>query len=202
MFNEKAGWARRQFDAYVEQGKVEKRRADLNGEESTDAARKFQHSFGDSWRMSGPIVGNDKFALKVLEDISTVDSHLPFDGNIKTGVKTYTPSLDETIAVVCSELGLEPWEFENQPKRTIPARARKLIVYLWVNVFGGKQIDVARKLKSSSAAVTGWYSKVISNLPEYDQEIENLKSKFPTFLKSASSEKKVRYSFEIDNLKI
>ena len=59
MFAKYPKVARKRFARYVDEGKGEGRRKDLNGEESSGAARRFQQAMGDGWRISGPIVGSD-----------------------------------------------------------------------------------------------------------------------------------------------
>ena len=48
----------------VVEGRGERRRKDLNGEKQDRATRRFEFAFGDSWRLSGPIVGSDQFAAR------------------------------------------------------------------------------------------------------------------------------------------
>jgi len=196
-FHPQTGWARRRFEQFVNDGRKEKRRADLNAEDRNGAAQRFLQVYGDSWRLSGPIVGSETFAAKVLEDIHAVDSQVR-DGGKTRAIGKRPPTLDELIAVVCAKVGTSPWEFDSQPKKKRPALARKLIVHLWVREFGGKQIDVARKLNTSSASVTRWISTVVENLPDFETLIDELRQSFPSLLEGADMGQRVRYTFEIN----
>jgi REP element-mobilizing transposase RayT len=197
MFNEKMGWARRQFDGYVNEAREEGRRRDLNGEGTQRVAKEFSKTYGDAWRISGPVVGSDEFAARVMSDLVALDSQVTRVENLGS-VSQQRPSLDEVTGIVCAEVGVELWDFEHRPKSQLAAFARKLIVYLWVVDCGGKQADVARKLNASSASVTGWYSKAIQSLPDIEPVLDRIRSQFPTFLATMASDKKIRYSFEMD----
>ena len=117
MFAKYPKVARDRFAKYVDEGKKERRRKDLNGEESSRAARRFQQAMGDGWRISGPIVGSDQFQARVLEDICAIDEQsASFGGPVMTTQSSHRPTLDELISITCAVVGLEPWEFDNNPK--------------------------------------------------------------------------------------
>jgi putative transposase len=189
--------AREKFDRYVEEGKKEGRRKDLNGEESTGAARRFQQGMGDGWRLSGPIVGSDRFQAKVLEDICAMDEQAASLDECLVAVEPRQEgTLDELIAVTSAVVGLEPWEFEEQPKRRKCALARQLIVWLWVKRFAGRQIDVARKLNTSTAAVSKWYGRAVQKRVELDALAEKVLSKMPSMLSAKSPKTTIVYGFK------
>ena len=198
MLNRKSGWARRQFDRFVQEGKTESRRTDLCGEEPSTAAKRFQQDYGDAWRISGPIVGDDQFAARVLSDIAKVDGQYAISSETRKVHSYQRPTLDELIAVVCSHVGVEPWEFEHQPKCRLSALARRLIVFLWVSEFGGSQSEVARKLKVSSPAVSKWFSRAVSDLPNLEVNLDAIKTSFPSFLEGADTSVRTRVLLEYE----
>jgi REP element-mobilizing transposase RayT len=198
MFNEKAGWARRKFDRFVLDGRDEKRRKDLNGEEQDRATRRFQSGFGDSWRLSGPMVGSEQFAAKVMEDLHEINAQVEQGVPVKVKRSRSQPELKELIGVTCAELGLESWEFENQPKAKRAALARRVILYLWVNEYGGRQADVARAMHADSGAVARWYTKALKDAGDLEPLCSRIKSQFPSILSQEDMDPKVRYSFEIE----
>ena len=196
MLNKTPGWARRQFERFVEEGKTEGRRTDLCGEEPSTAARRFQQDYGDAWRISGPIVGDDQFAARVLADIAKVDEQNAMSSTLHKVHRYRRPTLDELIAVVCSHVDVEPWAFDHQPKCRTSAMARRLIVFLWVAEFGGTQSDVARKLKVSSPAVSKWYSHAVSDLPNLEGDLDIIKKRFLSYLEGADTSAKTRVLLE------
>ena len=198
LFNEKAGWARRQFDRFVLDGRDEKRRKDLNGEEQDSASRRFASAFGDSWRLSGPIVGSEQFCARVMADLHKIDTQVKQGVAVKVPARRRRPAMTELIGVTCATLGLAPWEFENQPKRKPCALARKVIVYLWVHEFGGRQADVARALRADSGAVARWYSRALRDPGELEPLCDSIKEQFPSILSKEQTDGRVRYSFELE----
>jgi putative transposase len=196
MFAKYPKVARDKFERYVDEGKREKRRKDLNGEESSRAARRFQQAVGDGWRISGPVVGSDQFQAKVLEDICKIDEQAAsMGGHLELPDPKQRPTLDELIAVTSAVMGLEPWEFEQQPKRRPCAMARQLIVWLWVRKFGGRQIDVARKLETSTAAVSKWYGRAVKKSVELEPILDDILSRIPSMVAGETPKTEVVYGF-------
>lgn len=181
------------------EGQNEGRRKDLNGEQSTGAAGRFQQALGDGWRISGPIVGSDQFAAKVLEDIVSHDQQAArLSGKVKVGRGVERPSLKEVIGVTCAVVGVEPWEFEQQPKIRRSVLARQVITWLWVQSYGGKQIEIARELDAKTSAVSRWYGRAVQQIVELEPYCDEVQSKFPTLLSQDGGRSKVVYGFEYD----
>ncbi len=169
MFDKNAENATKMFAQFVDAGRSEGRRRDLNGEESTKAAKRFQSEFGDGWRISGPIVGSDKFAARVLEDVAAVDGQTTkFAEAVRVPDSHERPSLDELIATACVVVGVEPWEFEQRPKQSACALVKKAVTWLWVQRYQGRQIEVARSLDASTAAVSRWYGRAVSQIGDLE----------------------------------
>jgi hypothetical protein len=95
-------------------------------------------------------------------------------------------------------LGLEPWEFEDQPKQRRCALARRIIVYMWVKLYGGTQAEVARELRADSGAVSRWYTKALQDAGDIEPLCDKIKSLFPSILANEITPGKVRFSFEIE----
>jgi hypothetical protein len=198
MVNRTPGWARRQFDQFVEEGKGEKRRPDLNGEESGAIARRLQKAYRDAWRISGPIVGSASFAAKVLDDIAKMDGQTLTKAALRRNPDGARPTLDELVAVTCATVGVEPWTFAHQPKKESSALVRRVIVFLWVHAYGGTQIEVARKLNASTPAVSRWYSRAVETLPDLETLLDEIKGRFPTWLEGADTSNRIRYVLDVE----
>jgi hypothetical protein len=197
MFAKYPKTAREKFAMFVDEGKREKRRADLNGETSVSAARRFQQAVGDGFRISGPIVGSDEFQAKVLADICRADTQsASLGGNVTIAESKQRPSLEELISVAGAVVGLEPWEFEQQPKKRKSALARQLIVWIWVRRFKGKQIEVARRLETSTAAVSKWYGRAVTDAVELQELEDAILSKMPSMLSGEIPKTTVIYGFK------
>jgi putative transposase len=196
MFGKQHAANVRKFEAFVREGEGEGRRRDLNGEPGEKVARKFQEAFGDAWRVSGPIAGDQAFVAKVLADISSVDEQVAYHGHVHGG-EPVRPGLEEVIAVVCAEVGVEPWVFDHQPRKRTAVLARRLITLLWIKEYGGMQTEIGKKLKTSSGTVSGWYSKAVENLPDYEPMIDRIKEQLPTDFDDVGSPRRICFSFDI-----
>lgn len=183
MFAKYPKIAREKFSKFVNEGRTEKRRKDFSGEQSGSVVRKFRQRMGDGWQIGGPIVGSEQFQAKVLDDILAVDPQSKtLVGALQNSHAERGPTLDELIALTTAVMGLEPWEFEQQPRRRDCAAARQLIVWIWVQHCGGKQIDVSRKLNTSTAAVSKWYGRAIRRTVEQESIRAEILSKLPSMV--------------------
>ena len=81
--------------------------------------------------------------------------------------------------MTCAVVGLEPWEFEQQPKRRAPALARRIVTYLWVQRFKQPQIACAKRLCVSTGAVSRWYSKAIREVTDLETLCDEVVSNLP-----------------------
>jgi REP element-mobilizing transposase RayT len=168
--------ARRAFAAFVAEGADEARRADLTGAAQQRVARAVATDVGDGWRVSQPLVGDEAFARKVFADLERSEG-VP-EAQADT-VPTRRPSIDELVAHASAVLGLNEWEFVQQPSRRRPHTARLLVTWIWVHVFHGTQTEVARALKTSTANVSNWYGGAVRNLPELQPVIDEVLKSLP-----------------------
>ena len=159
--NPKKGWAKRQFDQFVDDAAHEARRRDLEGSKSDEMSRAYRSVLAEHLKIDGPIVGSEEFVEMVYQEVYARGS--------KSSRKAPRRSqLNKLIDTVRDELNIDAKDFMRAPKRRPCALARKIIVYLWVVEYGGKQADVAVKLKASTGAVTRWYGKVIKQIDTFE----------------------------------
>lgn len=206
MFGRQPKRARKLFHEFVESGAEESRRPDLSGERLKSAARLAQKGLGDGWRISGPILGSEAFAAKVLSDIAETDEQVKLGDVVKATRGKVLPELSDVISLTCSEIGLEPWEFEQRPRIRRSMLARRVLTWLWVRRYQGRQIDVVRTLKVSSAVVSRWYGDAVEqvvDLEELCDRVENLiDSQYRLKKKKNQKSKKeshIRYGLTMDD---
>ena len=133
----------------------------------------------------------------MIEDICAMDDQsASFSGSVKATKSSHHPTLDELISVTCAVIGLEPSEFEQQPKKRKCVTARQLIVWLWVRRYRGKQIEVARRLNTSTAAVSKWYSRAVLKIVELKKIADDITSKLPSMLSGETVKANVVYGFK------
>ncbi len=171
--NPKIGWARRQFAQFVDDTADEGRRRDLEGSKSDEMSRAYRTVLAEHLKIDGPIVGSEEFVEMVYKEVYA-------RGSRTSQKKPRQALLKKLIETVRDELQIDPREFTQFPKRKPCALARKLIVYLWVVEYGGKQSDVARRLNASTGAVTRWYGKVIQRIEGFEPLIVKIQQKMNT----------------------
>jgi len=167
--------ARVAFAEWVAEGAGEGRRPELSGEGQAKAGREVATEVGDAWRLSQPIVGSAEFAEKVFADLHRREG--PALGHAELLRKR--PEFEEVVAHACAVLGLEPWEFEQQPKRRRPQTARAVATWIWVKAVGGTQAEVARALRVNSVIVSNWYGKAVRTLPVLQPVIDEVLRALP-----------------------
>lgn len=157
LINPKLGWARRQFDQFVNETAGEGRRRDLEGSKSDEMSRAYRAVLAENLKIDGPIVGSEEFVEMVYKEVYAKGPK----GKRQSPNRVF---LDKLIDAVRTELDIDAKEFMAFPKRKPAALARKVIVYLWVAEYGGQQKDISHRLKASTGAVTRWYGKAIQSM--------------------------------------
>ena len=112
------------------------------------------------------------------------------------------PELSDVIALTCSAVDLEPWEFEQRPRTRRSMLARRVITWLWVRRFQGRQIDIARHLRVSSSVVTRWYGEAVRRIADLEplcDRIENLISMQEGSPTSPGAKRNIRYGLTMDD---
>ncbi|MBN2716565.1 MAG: transposase [Deltaproteobacteria bacterium] len=170
MVNPKAGWAQRQFDQFVDEGAAEGRRRDLEGSKSDAMSRAYRAVLAEHHKIDGPILGSEEFVEMVYQEVYARGSKSKRRHPSRT-------ELNRLVDTVREIVNIDAKDFMRYPKRKPCALARKIIVYLWVVEYGGKQSDVARKIKASTGAVTRWYGKVIQHIEDFEPLIVKVQQK-------------------------
>jgi hypothetical protein len=136
-----------------------------------------------------------------LSDIAAVDETVRNNISVNDVIAPPKPSLAELISVTSAVLGLEPWEFEQQPRRRGPALARRIVTYLWVQRFRQSQIEIVRHFCLSTGAVSRWYSKAVREINEIEPLCDDVVSRLPqkdAKEKMAEVERRVRYNLQFE----
>jgi len=168
--------ARRAFASFVEEGAGEPSSVDLSGMTAGSTAKTVATDVGDGWRISHPIVGDEEFARRVFSDLQRREGTR--EGKVG-GKHARRPGIDELVAYTCAALGLEDWEFAEHSKRRRSRTARQVITWLWVQVFSGRQADIARALNTTSANVSNWYGRAVRNLVDLQPVIDAVLDSLP-----------------------
>jgi hypothetical protein len=180
--------ASQRFEAFVAEDERGTRRPALSGEGRSEVVRRVNTVLGDGQRAFDAILGDAKFVSRVMADADKVRARM--NGRAlprhRGDAEQVRPALSAVVDAVCAELGLEPWEFERQPKRPANVLARRLIAWLWVHHFGGKQVEVARELAVPTAAVARWYGRAVENAAELEERAASLAGKLTRAARKAA----------------
>jgi len=188
--------ARRAFADFVAEGVDEQRRPELSGERPDRVGHALAKDVGDGWRLSQAVVGSEEFASKVFHDLRERE-----EAKDSEPAGLYRrPELEELIAHTCTVMGLEDWEFEQQPRRARPRTARLIITWLWVRMFDGTQAEVARAMKTYASRVSTWYGLAVRTLPDLEPLMDEVLRSLPEapLLSSWKATKRIHYHLATD----
>ncbi len=163
-FGKRKQTARKHFEIFVQEGEEETRREDFSGRR-LDVTKGTRRVFSDGNRLTDGILGDDAFVKRVLQD--SVAAQTAFDTLgfyvDKKELQKKRPRLQKVLAAVCAEVGIELNDFEARPKSRKGILARKLLVWMWVKEYGGRQVDIVTELGVTSQMVSRWYSRAIEH---------------------------------------
>lgn len=169
-FGKRASSAMAKFDAFVDEGRVDSRRPDLSGALDASEASLVRKQFGDGFRVSDGILGDEEFIRRVLSDFKVVDTALSsYKREIRRGAAE-RPRLRRVWEQVLESLEIDVIAFELRPRAARHVHAKRMLMWLWVREYGGKQIDVARFLGITTASASGLYGYVVRNAGDFDTE--------------------------------
>ncbi len=169
-FGKRPSAAVSKFDAFVDECSSEERRPELSGAAGSSEAAAVRRQFGDGYRMSDGILGDDAFIKRVLVDSDAVDAALSSHGRELRHGRVGRPSIREVWNAVLDALEINVTEFELQPRAAPHVRAKRLLMWLWVREYEGKQIEVARLLGITTASASTIYGHTVRNAGDFDTD--------------------------------
>lgn len=166
-YGKRAKTQAKRFDDFVRAGSAEGRRPELGGRDDPEARERMREVFGDGHRLSDGVLGGEEFVAKVRGDGAPTVQPVR-RARLDALAQRYRPTIDDLIDAALAVHELEPWEFEKRPRARRCVEARRAVIWLWVHEFGGQQIDVARALRVSTAAVAQQYAVCMRRVSESD----------------------------------
>jgi REP element-mobilizing transposase RayT len=158
------------FESFVREGAREPRRPELSGEGVEQAQASAKRTLGDGFRVADGVLGDDAFVERVARDVRAVEGALQ-GGRLQARLGDPTApraELDDVVDAVCAALGVERLSLETGSQARELVAARRVLTWVWVSRFGGRQVDVARALRATSSAVARWYASAREVLEELD----------------------------------
>jgi len=169
-FSRDAERAAERFDAFVEQGRSEQRRPALSGALDTTESADVRRTMGDGHRVSDGVLGSDAFVAKVRRDESRVEAALSSHGAHRRAGAAGRPTLRQVIDAVLQHRGVSALELDESPRGRRAAGVKKLVVWMWVHEYAGRQADVARALRLDTSVVSRHYGDALVSAAEHDEE--------------------------------
>lgn len=169
-FGRRVSTAQRKLDEFVDAGRRQPRQPALSGVTGPAEAAEVRRQFGDGYRVADGIVGDEAFIARVRADVKAVESSLSARGTEQRRGAVGRPTLRELWEAVLEHLEIDVTDFELRPRAAAHVHAKRLLTWLWVREYEGRQIEVARLLGITTAAVSGLYAGAVRAAGTYDQE--------------------------------
>ena len=175
LFGDDAKEARQAFDDFVEDGIGGARSPLLCGDEAAEVAQSLAAGFGKGHRPSDGIVGSEAFVEAVMEKL---EEHVAMAGiRRRETVARTRPPIERLADLCCEVIGADRDVFDAKPKARASRFARYMLIRVWVSVYRGRQVDVARALRVSPEQVSRWFSRSFDYTDELLKPYEELLNK-------------------------
>lgn len=158
------------FGAFVDEGRKQERRPELSGALDASDAAAARRGLGDGHRVADGILGSDAFVARMVADGKRVTQALSARQSATRAGAVGRPTVRQVIDAVLAHKDVDPLELEERPRTQASASVKRLVVWLWVHEYAGKQIEVARALGLPSAMVSRYYGQALQAAGDYDQE--------------------------------
>lgn len=168
-FGRRATRAAKQFDAFVDEGRIQGRRAELSGASDAGEAAWVRRTLGDGHRVSDGVLGSNEFVTRVRKDVERVEAALTSRGLERRAGAIGRPSVREVIDAVLQLQQLDPIELQERPRGRAVSAAKRLAIWVWVHEYQGQQIDVARALSLDTSVVSRYYGQALQEAGEFDE---------------------------------
>jgi len=99
------------------------------------------------------------------------------------------PPAYRLVDLVCEVLGVDRPVFDLAPKAKGPARARQVLAHVWVDVYLGRRIDLARELRVHSEQVTRWHHRYLERADELHEDVQAVEARLDALEEQISRER-------------
>lgn len=166
----RAGTMAARFDDFVNKGRAEHRRPELSGQSGAAEAKLVRDKLRDGQRFRNDVLGSEAFVSTVLAGSGHGQPSLPGRRAGMRSEKVARPALRDVLAAVLEVLELDAATFAKHPRVRLCAHAKRLTTWIWVREYDGQQIDVARMLGITTAAVSRQYSEAVQDAADYEAQ--------------------------------
>jgi len=168
-FGRTASRAAKQFDAFVDEGRTQGRRAELSGASDAGEAAWVRRALGDGHRVSDGVLGSNDFVTRVRKDVERIGATLTSRGTERRAGAIGRPSVREMIDAVLRLQEVDPIELQEKPRGRAAAVTKRLAIWVWVHEYEGQQIEIARALSLDTSVVSRYYGQALQSAGDFDE---------------------------------
>jgi REP element-mobilizing transposase RayT len=168
-FGRAAERAKKQFDAFVDEGRTEGRRPELSGAGDAGEAARVRRALGHRYRMSDGVLGRTHFVTRVRKDAAREGAARSSRGSERCAGAIGRPPVRELIDAVLQSQKIDPVELQERPRARAAAAVKRLAIWVWVHEYQGRQIDIARALSLDTSVASRYYGQALQAAGELDE---------------------------------
>jgi putative transposase len=158
------------FDAFVDEGRAQTRRAELSGAIDATEAAAVRKTLGDGFRVSDGILGDTAFVSRTTKDVEKVRAALSSRGSERRSGPLGRPTVRQVIDAVLELLELDPIAFDERQRARGPSQAKRLAIWVWLHEYGGRQVDLAQALGLDTSAISYHYGQAMKAPGDFDEQ--------------------------------
>jgi REP element-mobilizing transposase RayT len=175
LFGTVLAGSRQAFASFVTAGIGEERSPVLSGDERLRLASLAVPMFGDGYRPSDAIVGSEEFVARTMSGLHRASTGARVRD--REGRERARPAASRLADLVCDVLALERTTFDAMPQARGPARARQILAHVWVDVYRGPRIALARELRVRSEQVTRWHHRYLEQVDALHEDAQAVEAR-------------------------
>ena len=161
--------AAERFDAFVDEGRKQRRRPELSGAANTTEAAAVRHELGDGHRLSDGVFGSPTFVERIRRDRERFAATFAARGAERRAGRSERPKVRALIDAVLDHSETDARELVIRPRSRLSARVKRLAVWTWVHEYAGSQIEIARALDLDTSVVSRYYGQAAAASGEFDE---------------------------------
>lgn len=170
QFGEPAAVARKRFDTFVDEGRKEVRRPEFSNADDASEAATVRSGLRKGHERRHGVLGRSAFVRKALEATGSTKP-APRKGETKPAKPTQRrPSVEKLLDAVLRHKELSVLAFEASPKARASSEVKRLVVWIWMQTYEGKQSELSQGLGLASSMVSRYYGQVLAAAGKYDRD--------------------------------
>lgn len=159
--------AHKRFDRFVDAERHGERRPELSGLVHANETAAIREELGETYRVSDRLLGRAAFVTRMRASTSAERRH-------KASRHATSPTPRAVFDATCRHMGITRAEVLAHPRSQRAASAKRLTIWLWLAIYGGRQIDIARALSLDSSIVSRYYGQALHAADEHQRHVRSV----------------------------